>query len=269
MRATSQLPARCAKATASCTALDYCHALATPIGLADDIGASIHAIIREYVKRHPNPTGLVRTGRMVCPHGTVPLCCAIQSPSFRDWIGPVTRILAADGLLLRTSSGGELRAVDDVISRARSSVDSERRTITTTDVNGNAIELDVEAFDNHYNLFVTLTPTGACDSAAGSIWPRRHPRRQDRPDVAVMVKCIRTNRDCANVLRVRDDDGMGVLSRQTEYDATLPSREPNSRPAPQACRCQHHGDARMSTAPRAQRRVAAVTGVLAVDRRDP
>lgn len=166
--------ARCSKATASCTALDYRHALATPIGLADDIGASIHATIREYVERHPNPTGLVITGRMVRPDGTVPICCAIQSPSFRDRLDPVTRILGADGLLVTTSSG-ELRAVDDVVSRARSSVDPERRTITTTDVNGDAIRLDVEAFDNHCNLFVTLTPTGACDSAAGSIWPRRHP----------------------------------------------------------------------------------------------
>ena len=67
MRPTSQLPARCSKATASCTALDYRHALAIPIGLADDIGASIHATIREYVERHPNPTGLVITGRMVRP----------------------------------------------------------------------------------------------------------------------------------------------------------------------------------------------------------
>ena len=69
----------------------------------------------------------------------------------------MTRILGADGLLVTTSSG-ELRAVDDVVSRTCSSVDPERRTITTFGVNGDAIRLDVEAFDNHYNLFVMLTP---------------------------------------------------------------------------------------------------------------
>ena len=109
-----KVPARCSKATASCTALDYRHALATPIGLADDIGASIHATIREYVERHPNPTGLVITGRMVRPDGTVPICCAIQSPSFRARFGPLTRIVGADGQQVTTSSG-ELRAVDDVV----------------------------------------------------------------------------------------------------------------------------------------------------------
>jgi len=109
-----KVPARCSKAAASCTALDYRHALAIPIGRADDIGASIHATIREYVERHPNPTGLVITGRMVRPDGTVPICCAIQSPSFRARFGPRTRIVGADGQQVTTSSG-ELRAVDDVV----------------------------------------------------------------------------------------------------------------------------------------------------------
>lgn len=134
-------------------ALDYENSVKTPILLADEFGASLHATIRFYVEHHPEPLGLAVAGRYSRADGTVPVFTAVESRSFRERFGPFSGILPA--VPLREASGDEVVAAlaRDALSGAGPVAD----LITLRDLGGNTVPFTVEAFFNLRNLFVVAT----------------------------------------------------------------------------------------------------------------
>lgn len=64
-------------------ALDYQVSIGTPVALAPEYGASLHATIRYYVLHHPDPVAVLVAGRHQNSDGSVPVCgkALIRRPS--------------------------------------------------------------------------------------------------------------------------------------------------------------------------------------------
>ena len=64
-------------------ALDYQVSIGTPVALAPEYGASLHATIRYYVLHHPDPVAVLVAGRYLSSNGSVPVWGSVDSPSFQ------------------------------------------------------------------------------------------------------------------------------------------------------------------------------------------
>jgi hypothetical protein len=98
-------------------ALDYENSIKTPILLAEEFGASLHATIRFYAEHHPEPLALAIAGRFSRSDGTVPVFTSLESPSFKERFGPFLAHLPAVPV---RAQGGE----DPVVSLARAALGS-------------------------------------------------------------------------------------------------------------------------------------------------
>lgn len=136
---------------------NYRHTLATPMALARDVGTSLHAAIRYYAESHPDPTGLVVTGRLTRRDGTVPIYTAVESESFRNRFGRVSSILGNTSLTVVEDRGanGSLAAA---VEQARTSVGEATRRARLRDVDREPQPVKIQAFDNQHVLFIMLTP---------------------------------------------------------------------------------------------------------------
>jgi len=125
--------------------------LNTPIALADEYAASIHATIRYYVLHCPYRVAVLITGR----YGTksVPVWTSVESPSFLAEFGPF-KDLAGSRLLI---AGGKAEPLGDIAQEARSGGTVTSKGIDFIDLRGVDRHFLAEAFFNQFNLFVMVT----------------------------------------------------------------------------------------------------------------
>jgi hypothetical protein len=86
-------------------ALGYKISIATPIALADDYGASLHATIRYYVLHHPDNLALLVAGRYVGSAGSLPIWRSIESASFSARFGSLADRMPRGRLLIAAGAG--------------------------------------------------------------------------------------------------------------------------------------------------------------------
>jgi len=134
-------------------ALDYKVSIGTPLALAPEYGASLHATIRYYVLEHPDPVAVLVAGRFVKCNGSVPVFGSIDSPSFLAKFGTLADRM--DGELM--IDGGEGRPVGDIARKAMSDGEVAAKEVTIGDINGERCAFIAEAFFNRHNLFVMVT----------------------------------------------------------------------------------------------------------------
>lgn len=135
-------------------ALDYERSINTPIAIADDFGASLHATIRYYVEHHPDPVAAVIAGRYRRGNGAVPIWVSVESPSFRPSYGRlIDQFPSTSSLSLNdgTPMANVARA-----ARFASETQSDRMVLMSLD--GKRRKFNVEAFFNQRCLFVMVSP---------------------------------------------------------------------------------------------------------------
>lgn len=134
-------------------ALDYRVSIGTPVALAADYGASMHAAIRYYVLGHPDPVSVLVAGRYVKSNGSVPVFESVDSSSFLDRFGALA--LRMNGELMIGS--GEGRPLGDIAKTALSGGEVAEKEVLVRDISGERCSFAAEAFYNQHNLFVMLT----------------------------------------------------------------------------------------------------------------
>lgn len=135
-------------------ALDYAVTLATPIALAEEYGASVHATIRYYVEHHPDPIGLIVAGRYL-DNGALPIWHCEESPAFIQHFGRLRAFFPAGHLVAGDDSAGLIAAIGQTALTQDTVVHGEA---PITDVQGQRRLCTVEAYFNFYNLFVFVSP---------------------------------------------------------------------------------------------------------------
>jgi hypothetical protein len=88
-------------------ALSYETSLKTPILLADDFGASMHATIWYYVEHHPGDVALAVAGMHQRATGHVPIFRTVESGSFRTRFGSLATHLPPSGLPVADGAGDD------------------------------------------------------------------------------------------------------------------------------------------------------------------
>lgn len=127
--------------------------IATPIELADVYRASLHASIRYYVERHPDPVAVLVAGRYTQYDGTLPIWTSFESPSFFEQYGrfvgqlPGAR-LAVDGDLPLSKIAASVRESPEIVSE----------TIALIDLDGESKRFLAEGFFNQYSVFIMVSP---------------------------------------------------------------------------------------------------------------
>src|SRR5262245_35044435 len=134
-------------------ALDYPLSLATPILLASEFRASIHATIRYYVEHHPDPVACLIAGRYLRMDGSVPIFVSLQSSSFNERFGPIARrfphaSLAANGA----------KPLGPLLRDARDGVEVPSRPVLLRDLQDTRQRCLAEAFFNQRCYFVMFAP---------------------------------------------------------------------------------------------------------------
>lgn len=136
-------------------ATDYRLSITTPLALAEDVGASLHATIRYYVESHPEPVALLIAGIYPRVEG-LPIWCSVQSAAFLERFGPISASIT-NGLPL---SGDKLpTGLQDAIRTSRALGAGEQSSqVMLCDRNGEWVKMLAEAFSNGHNQFVMFTP---------------------------------------------------------------------------------------------------------------
>jgi hypothetical protein len=138
-------------------ALDYQVSMRTPVALADEYGASLHATIRYYVTHHPDPVALLVAGRYTNRDGCVPVWRSVESSAFFRTYGCLEDRM--NGRLL--IAGGEGKPLGDIAQQAMSVSDVVAKEIKILDLRGEPKDLVAEAFFNQHNLLVMVSETKA------------------------------------------------------------------------------------------------------------
>lgn len=137
-------------------AMNYQHSINTPLFLADEVGASIHATTRYYAEHHPKAVGLAVAGIRRRPDGYIPIFHSVESPAFRRLNGRFIGILPAGGIPVRSGLGFDDLA--EAASEALAGSTVVETEIPVTDMAGSRRVNRVEVFSNQYNLFLLSTP---------------------------------------------------------------------------------------------------------------
>lgn len=127
--------------------------IATPIELAQQYGASLHASIRFYVERHPDPVAVLVAGRYTQFDGTLPIWTSFESESFLERFGrfadqPGAGLSVVEPDLPLGQIAATVRETDGVVSD----------TITLIDFHGDARRFVAEGFFNRYSVFIMVSP---------------------------------------------------------------------------------------------------------------
>lgn len=136
-------------------ALDFRRSITTPIALAEDYGASLHATIRYYAERHPDPVAVVIAGRFLVGQGSLPIWTCVESPSFRNRFGRLDTHFPL-GKLLPLSHPHQF--LDGLAQDALKNDTVSSTDVSIRDLAGNHRRLTAEAFFNGRCTFVMLSP---------------------------------------------------------------------------------------------------------------
>ncbi len=134
-------------------ALDYQVSIGTPVALAPEYGASLHATIRYYVMHHPDPLAVLVAGRYLNSSGSVPVWESVDSPSFVAKFGTLAGRMAGQLMV----ANGDGQPLGDIARKAMSGTEIAAKDVIIPDVNGERRALVAEAFYNRHNLFVMVT----------------------------------------------------------------------------------------------------------------
>ena len=137
-------------------ALSYETSLKTPILLADDFGASMHATIWYYVEHHPKEVALAVAGLHPRATGHVPIFHTVQSVSFQARFGSLANHLPPLGLPVTDGAGNDRIAA--ATKRARAAIGTSQTEIEVLDVDGTLTGLRAELFSNQRCLFLLVAP---------------------------------------------------------------------------------------------------------------
>lgn len=132
-------------------ALEHERSISTPILLAPEYRASLHATIRHYVEGHPEPLALLIAGRFET-NGALPIWHAIESDTFREKFGALNRFFPGRRLDHPPSL---LEAVGEAM---KSSVRPPSCRIKVRDLRGDHRPFTAEAFFNQHCVFVMIAP---------------------------------------------------------------------------------------------------------------
>lgn len=133
-------------------ALDYQVSIGTPIALASDYGASMHATMRYYVLHHPDAVALLVAGRYQHRDGSVPIWTSIESASFAVKFGSLSSLM--NGRLLIAGGVGE--PLGDIARNAMRTTKVAAKDLPICDLRGDRSDFVAEAFYNQHNLFVQV-----------------------------------------------------------------------------------------------------------------
>jgi hypothetical protein len=134
-------------------ALGYQFSINTPIALAGEYSASMHAAIRYYVMHMPEPVAVLIAGRYR-PATSVPVWDSVESPSFLVQFGHLADRMPNARLEI---AGGNAQPFGDIAYSAMSTTDVASKELPLTDLRGDPRIFVAEAFFNQHNLFVMLT----------------------------------------------------------------------------------------------------------------
>jgi hypothetical protein len=135
--------------------------IGTPIALAPEYGASLHAAIRYYVLHHPDPVSVLVAGRYQNRAGSVPVWESVDSPSFLAKFGVLAGRMAGQLMI-----GGDGQPLGDIAMKAMSGTEVAAKDVIIPDINGERCPLVAEAFYNYFNLFVMVTEKKAASRFA-------------------------------------------------------------------------------------------------------
>ncbi len=139
-------------------ALDHERSINTPIAIADDFGASMHATIRYYVEHHPDSVAVVIAGRYRRADWTVPVWASVESPSFRRRFGRLIECLPGGAIHVAASEDGP---VAELARGAFTSSSPQSRKIDLLNLRGESRRFKAEAFFNQRCLFLMVSPRRA------------------------------------------------------------------------------------------------------------
>jgi hypothetical protein len=142
-------------------ALDYQVSIGTPIALAPEYGASLHAAIRYYVLHHPDPVSVLVAGRYQNRAGSVPVWESVDSPSFLAKFGVLAGRMAGQLMI-----GGDGQPLGDIAMKAMSGTEVAAKDVIIPDISGERCPFVAEAFYNYFNLFVMVTEKNAASRFA-------------------------------------------------------------------------------------------------------
>jgi hypothetical protein len=138
-------------------ALDYRVSIETPVALAQDYGASLHATIRYYMTHHPDAVGLLVAGVHEKRDGTVPLWRSVESPSFYQSFGCLEDRMNGSLAIAR----GDGKPLGDIAHRAMSASEVAAKELVIPDLRGERREFVAEAFCNTRNILVMVSQVKA------------------------------------------------------------------------------------------------------------
>jgi hypothetical protein len=136
-------------------ALDYADSLQTPLAMADDFAASLHATIRFYVEYHSEPIALAMTGLYVRRDGTVPIWSTIESPTFAARYGSFAEYLPPDAILIEPPLAHE---VGLLVHAARGGSNVHEARVALQHPTRGMVAFDAETFCNRRTIFLLVRP---------------------------------------------------------------------------------------------------------------
>jgi transcriptional regulator with XRE-family HTH domain len=128
----------------------------TPIALANDYDASMHASIRYYVEHHPEAVAVLVAGRYTQFNGALPIWSSLESPSFLEEFGRLSELVPAGGLPV----GENAPVLGQLASASMQSVDPPSEKIDLPNLSGDLKRFVAEAFFNQYSVFVMVSRSG-------------------------------------------------------------------------------------------------------------
>lgn len=134
-------------------ALEFPLSLSSPLLLAQQFKASLHATIRYYVEHHPDPVAGLIAGQYTRMDGTVPIFLALESPSFRERFGSIATRFPEASLPLNGS-----KPVGPLLVDARDRVEVAAKPVILLDRNKAQQRCVAEAFFNQRCYFVMFAP---------------------------------------------------------------------------------------------------------------
>lgn len=135
-------------------ALDDEVSIATPIALAGQYEASIHASIRFYVQHHPDAVAVLIAGRYTQFDGTLPVWGSFESPAFLRQFGTLVQHIPQQSL----SPGEDAATIGRLIHEAFQTANPPRDTIQLFDMDGQVHRFVAESFFNQYSVFLMVSP---------------------------------------------------------------------------------------------------------------
>lgn len=124
----------------------------TPLALAGEYGASLHATLHHYAEAHPDAVALLISGRYPGFDSTLPIWATVESQVFRQRFGSVRNLLPAGNLSIADDA-----LLADILTASRTALDPPSKLIGIPDRDGTKVPFVAEAFFNgrcHFTMLI-------------------------------------------------------------------------------------------------------------------